>query len=1034
LPDTTVRPFSIASTLFLVFLALPLFGQTPAQFPPAFSHPLQAQEQAFQPARHAMAAPETLRVLAAMVSFQHDKDNSTTGIGSFDLSDTLGRVIDAAPHTRSYFQHHLTFAQNYYRTVSGGRVIILPTVLDSVYRMPFTIAHYSPPRSSVNNAQLGSLVEDVWHAVDSVTPGLITAQPYDIFVIFHAGVGRDINLAAIYGFDPAPHDIPSLFFNLAGLRKIYGPSYPGVAVTGGTVTNSIILPETESRIIPTAVGSSLVQLGINGLLVASIGSYLGLPDLFNTKSGASGIGRFGLMDGESIFSWGGVFPPAPSAWERTYLGWTQPVTVAGGDSVYSFPAVSLAGQPDSVYRILVSEQEYFLVENRNRDAHRDGATITMVLHDSVFTRTWLRDATRFNAFDTRDLFGVVTDVDEYDWSLPGGVNSETGEFFDGGLLIWHIDERVIDSAMPGNTVNANTHRKGVNLMEADGSQDIGQSYSLLDPGLGSESGSVIDYWYQGNKAPLRLKLNAFTPTSHPGSMSNDGANSHITIKEFSPRGPHMTARILVGDNIVSPFPGFPVATGRPAGANAVKAADIAPGSNLELIVPAGPLTVRGGTVSAWQMDGTPVDSPAAGAGNLIRVALSLRDSQGGHLIDPPFVSAHAGQPMTNPVILDTFFVAGLGDSVYRIGLSGAVIDGLQMQSRGLALFTRAGEYVSCGPDSTVTLFTMAGVEKWVNLRHPLIAPPAVGTLSAATGKVVVVLTRDGYLYALKSDLSVADGFPVNTGGPVRNSAALADFTGDGKKEIIFCSGSKVYAYNPAGVLIDHFPLPVPTSDTLLSAPVVADINGDGVEDLVVVTKEGLVCAYDRSGSMLAGFPLLSGPNSGSTPVIMYRSSVCLSCVDIGVAVASDDAHLYAWQTGTVQVGIATPPVQSWPQWSRDGDNSGLFETLAPPVQLYGSAFFPKDRVYNWPNPVDRNHGYRTHIRYYVASASRVHIKIIDLAGDRVTEFDGPGTGGIDNEVEWDVSGIQSGIYFAHVEAQGTDGSSGSAVIKIAVIK
>jgi hypothetical protein len=63
----------------------------------------------------------------------------------------------------------------------------------------------------------------------------------------------------------------------------------------------------------------------------------------------------------------------------------------------------------------------------------------------------------------------------------------------------------------------------------------------------------------------------------------------------------------------------------------------------------------------------------------------------------------------------------------------------------------------------------------------------------------------------------------------------------------------------------------------------------------------------------------------------------------------------------------------------------------------------------------------------------VHIRIFDLAGDQVTEFDAPGTGGLDNEVEWDVSGIQSGIYFAHLDARGT-GGSGATVIKIAVVK
>src|SRR5208283_700168 len=185
----------------------------------------------------------------------------------------------------------------------------------------------------------------------------------------------------------------------------------------------------------------------------------------------SGIGRFGLMDGQSIFSWSGVFPPEPSAWERYFLGWTQPLTIASGDTVYNFPAISLSSNPDSVYEVLISAKEYFLVENRNRDANRDGATVTLDQNGTVVTKTWMRDTIGFNAFDQDSLYGVVTDVDEFDWSLPGGVDSQTGEFFDGGLLIWHIDENVIDANFSSDAINANPALKGVNLMEADGSQD-----------------------------------------------------------------------------------------------------------------------------------------------------------------------------------------------------------------------------------------------------------------------------------------------------------------------------------------------------------------------------------------------------------------------------------------------------------------------------------------------------------------------------------------------------------------------------------
>ena len=85
--------------------------------------------------------------------------------------------------------------------------------------------------------------------------------------------------------------------------------------------------------------------------------------------------------------------------------------------------------------------------------------------------------------------------------------------------------------------------------------------------------------------------------------------------------------------------------------------------------------------------------------------------------------------------------------------------------------------------------------------------------------------------------------------------------------------------------------------------------------------------------------------------------------------------------------------------------------------------------------------FRYAVASLVAAASAVSITCGSaiaqppLAADRwvVKSTNGPGQGGLDNEVEWDVTQIQSGVYFAHIDAQGTNGS-GSAVIKIAVIK
>jgi hypothetical protein len=45
----------------------------------------------------------------------------------------------------------------------------------------------------------------------------------------------------------------------------------------------------------------------------------------------------------------------------------------------------------------------------------------------------------------------------------------------------------------------------------------------------------------------------------------------------------------------------------------------------------------------------------------------------------------------------------------------------------------------------------------------------------------------------------------------------------------------------------------------------------------------------------------------------------------------------------------------------------------------------------------------------------------------------PGIGGVDNEVEWNVGGVQSGVYLARIEAT-SGGKSETAIVKVAVVK
>ena len=485
---------------------------------------------------------DTLKILAVMADFQVDKDEATFGDGTFGSiysKDYGSSIIDPLPHNNNYFENHLEFAKNYFSQVSKNKLVIKYTVLPNVVTVSKTMRNYAPPRKSDDFSNLSNFSQEVWRLVSTSNPN-IDFSSYNLFIIFHAGAGNEVSLPGSLGIEK---DLPSIFLSNKALKKIHGQSFEGFTLNNSTfkIPNTMIMPETESRESQNVLGTTLVELTFNGLLAANIGSFIGLPDLFNTSTGESAIGRFGLMDGESFFSFRGLFPPQPSAWEKIKLGWAQPVTINPGNYNINIIADLAASISDTVIlKVPISSKEYFLVENRNRDVNNDGAIITYVSGSDTLQKTFLKDDNGFNNNDVDSLEGVLTNIDEYDWALPGN-----------GILIWHIDENIIDAKIDSNKINADSKHRGIFLEEADGIFDIGEKFITVIGDVVVGQGTKDDFWFKGNTS--EFYENRFAPDTRPSSNSNNGANSLITISNFSSISNSMSFNVSYGDSLISPL-------------------------------------------------------------------------------------------------------------------------------------------------------------------------------------------------------------------------------------------------------------------------------------------------------------------------------------------------------------------------------------------------------------------------------------------------------------------------------------------------
>jgi hypothetical protein len=951
----------------------------------------------------------TLKVLAVMADFQEDRDEATFGNGKFGSIYTKDyglSIIDPLPHNKQYFEAHLLFAKNYFAKESKGKQNISYYVLPDIITVSKTMRNYSPPSDSSNFSALADFSKEVWTKASQTYPDF-NFKDYDIFLIFHAGVGRDVTLPGSVGDEK---DLPSVYLSPSALKKIFGPGFNGFSVSNGSfdITNSMIIPETESRELASLTGSTLLEISINGLLVSSIASYLGLPDLFDTQTGKSAIGRFGLMDGQAIFAYNGLFPPAPSAWEKIYLGWAEPVTIQPGRFNINIAADLAASNDDTtILKVPINSSEYYLLENRERDVNKDGAIIKYILGGDTLTKVFPKDTSGFYSFETDSVDGVVIDVDEYDWAEPGN-----------GVLIWHIDDNIINQKIGEDQINTDKQHRGVSVVEADGIQDIGEEFQTIFGDVAIGEGEPQDLWYSTNKA--RFYTNRFGKDTRPSSTTTSGANSLVTISNFSDYANKMSFKVSYGDSTVKPilFSKLNI----PSNIKGLTSSSSENTLSFDLISDSALYNIKQdtaelitGNFSSFKTISFNHNGNEYSVG-LTRNSLNVYSHSNGRILNFPLPN---GELASTYPVLNFSSAYGILIGTSRGNL---IIDYLSFSDNNLIVQQDSILLFNYQPVKQITYnsaFQYISTENKIFVESGILLENVSGILSMAStedksGNYDVIVLHD------KNKIKVGNGndFSLSSVDSLSNFS-LADLKNDGENYIIFVNKNNLEAVNLNGVEADNFPFKDPLGIGFTGIPLTADFAGDAKSEIVAYTKDGRIFAIDGgTGKVIDGFPISTGTGLAAAPVLFnYNGKTSLAAVD-------KKNNFYVWNISPAEGKLF------WPEAYGSSYNNSFVE--APENNSHINEFFPKDRAYNYPNPV---YGNETNIHYYVSEDSRINIKIFDLAGDFVAELNNnDAKGGFDNETPWKVDNIQSGIYIAKVEAVGSSGKTETNIIKIAVIK
>jgi len=170
----------------------------------------------------------------------------------------------------------------------------------------------------------------------------------------------------------------------------------------------------------------------------------------------------------------------------------------------------------------------------------------------------------------------------------------------------------------------------------------------------------------------------------------------------------------------------------------------------------------------------------------------------------------------------------------------------------------------------------------VRYPHGSSAAPSVGDIDYDGLYEIVIsnaATEDepAQIWAWHQNGLLVDGFPMGDFNAIGGAATLADLDGNGRLEIIVWAsdgeerGSGIYAWDAAGELVNRFPLRTRAGHPD-GSPIVADIGGTQQPEIIFGTFDpgngAQIYAWNFDGTALDSFPINTGaPAIVGTPVI-----------------------------------------------------------------------------------------------------------------------------------------------------------------------
>ena len=201
------------------------------------------------------------------------------------------------------------------------------------------------------------------------------------------------------------------------------------------------------------------------------------------------------------------------------------------------------------------------------------------------------------------------------------------------------------------------------------------------------------------------------------------------------------------------------------------------------------------------------------------------------------------------------------------------------------------DFVITSKSKHLYIFDQNGLKTDYNADKYLMGTPAIGNLDEDSDLEVVIggyssPTSSSPIFAVNPDGSDVEGFPLILGEKTKAGAALADFNGNGKDDIVVGTDSNnIYLIYDDGSIAPGFPYT--TGDQIQAPPSIQEINGEKV--IFSGSNDSSFYAIKSDGSLL--FSVTTGDKILSSPSFLEQNG------QVYIFFGSNDDMIYAVDGG-----------------------------------------------------------------------------------------------------------------------------------------